>query len=386
MTFHTGVAGLQALRASWDAILGRKSQPRFFHEWSWYRAYLENLEPVPEEVCFGLLTNGNGPVAIVPLQSASQSYRGLTERFWRLPEHSHMSLADVICADDVSGEELVARLLAAMRARRMRWDCLQLSRFGDESGLSCTALTVGRGIYRDTPTTCDYLVCDRPWEALARGFSANFRSNLNKARHKIDRAGGAHYEFVNDPGRIHAVFAEHLQVEASGWKGAAGTRSAISLDPRLVGFYNSLIDDFAPAGRVFVNLMRFGERVIASQFCLCDADTIYVLKLGYDESFAHLGPGNSLLEQIVRWCSMSTRLRKINLVGSPPWFQDWKPEHSNLYRLRIFNRTALGQLHRIEWAARARLRPWVHAMRDSTVAHRLGYGHASNRAGTRRSA
>jgi CelD/BcsL family acetyltransferase involved in cellulose biosynthesis len=361
VTFHSGEAGLQALRERWAAILARNSRSRFFHEWVWYRAYLRHLEPAPDEACFALFTSSNEPVAIVPLQHASKSFHGLTSKLWRLPEHSHLLLADVICADGISGAELVAALLEGMRAHRMQWDRVQFTGFGDESCLNCPELTDAHQSHRDILTTCDHVICNQPWHAFARRFSANFRSNLNKARHKVERTGTASYEMAHELGRIRALFEEFLRVEASGWKGAAGTRSAIGLDRRLIGFYQSLIDDFAPAGRISVNVMRVEDRVIASQFCLCDADTIHVYKQGYDENFAHLGPGNSLLEHLVRWCSASGRLRKISLVGRPHWFQDWKPEHSNVYRLHIFNRTPLGQVHRIRCTARARLRPWVRA-------------------------
>ena len=74
---------------------------------------------------------------------------------------------------------------------------------------------------RDTLTTCDEVICDRPWDAFVSGLSPNFRSNLTKARHKIEHAGGASYQFVNDPAGVDALFPEFLRVEASGWKGLA---------------------------------------------------------------------------------------------------------------------------------------------------------------------
>jgi hypothetical protein len=96
--------------------------------------------------------------------------------------------------------------------------------------------------------------------------------------------------------------------------------------------------------------------VIASQFCLCDTETVFILKLGYDESFAHVGPGNSLFEQLVRWCYASPNLHEINLAGRTRWFQEWHPEPNNVYRVHLFNHTPIGQIHRIKCAAQARLR------------------------------
>lgn len=355
--FFAGYEGLQALRESWNTLLAHIRRPRYFQRWEWYEAYLLHLEPAPESVCFALLADFSDPIAIVPLQRLSLSYHGVTSRLWRLPEHSDMPLADVIAREGVSGKELVAALLAAMRRRDMVWDRLQFTGFGEESCLNCEDLAGGRPIYRDILTSCDQIVCDQPWELFARRFSSNFRSNLNKARHKVEDANAASYAIVNDPEGLRALFPEFLRVEASGWKGAAGTQTAVALDPRRTGFYESLIESFAPAGSVYINVMYFREQVIASQFCICDSDTLYVLKQGYDESFAAFAPGNSLLEQVVRWCFQNQRLRKINQVGSPLWFQDWKPERaSHLYRLHFFNTTPLGQIHRFRYAARVRLR------------------------------
>jgi hypothetical protein len=113
--------------------------------------------------------------------------------------------------------------------------------------------------------------------------------------------------------------------------------------------------------------MRFQDRVIASQFCLCDSGTLYVLKQGYDESFAAFGPGNLLLEQLMRWCFENQGLRKINQVGSPRWFRDWKPQRASyVYRLHLFNSTPLGQVHRLKYAAREGVR----AVRTSFAASR----------------
>jgi Acetyltransferase (GNAT) domain len=353
--FFAGYEGFRALRDSWAAILGSNRKRRFFQEWDWYQAYLQHLEPEPERVCFALLSDFNEAIAIVPLQIRSISFHGVTSRLWRLPEHEHMPLADVVAAEGVSGRELVEALLAGMRIRDMQWDRVQFTGFDDASCLNCRDVAGGGPIYRDVLKSCEQVVCDQPWELFARRLSPNFRSNLNKARHKLERAGGATYEIVNEAARVHALFPEFLRVEASGWKRAAGT--AVALSPGSIQFYQSLIESFSRSGRAYINVMRFQERVIAAQFCLCGSDTLYVLKQGYDESYAAFAPGNLLLEQVMRWCFDNRRLRKINQVGNPRWFRDWKPEQAGqVYRLHLFNSTPLGQVHRLKYAAREHVR------------------------------
>jgi hypothetical protein len=170
---------------------------------------------------------------------------------------------------------------------------------------------------------------------------------------------------------VRALFPEFLRIEASGWKGAAGAGTAVVLAQERVGFFRSLVENFAPQGRIFINVMRFGERLIAAQFCITDSDTLYVLKQGYDEDFAPFAPGNALLEHLVRWCYATRRFRAINQVGRPRWFQDWKPQHaSNVYRLHRFNSTPAGQVHRLKHAARARLRAVQASLRSMPIERR----------------
>ena len=82
--------------------------------------------------------------------------------------------------------------------------------------------------------------------------------------------------------------AEFLQLEASGWKGRAGTAMATSGDR---DFFHSICDDFRAMGRLRLLALEGGGQTVAMKVDLSAGDTLYGFKIGFDERYAHYSPG-----------------------------------------------------------------------------------------------
>ncbi len=66
-----------------------------------------------------------------------------------------------------------------------------------------------------------------------------------------------------------------------------------------------------------------------------------VLKIGYDEAYASLAPGNLLLEQLIQYCAFAeSRLTRLNLITGVEWHDDWKPRSEKVSNFWIYNHTA----------------------------------------------
>ena len=343
VTLVRGTQGLRAIASEWVEIANQLRRRRFYHWYGWLRSYLNALEPDPAALHFFVLRAGSRPVAIVPLKFEQERRLGIGVRVLTLPPHVHLPLRDVLCVADAVAGDVLDSLLAFLHAQRSRWDVLRFADVMHESPL--VSLQSGRGwrmIVRRAKT-CDWVVCDRPYETLARSFSRNFRSNLSKARNKLAQEAGVGFESVSRPGPdMQRCFAEFLEVEASGWKGNAGTGTAIRLHPELLRFYESLIAELAPSGALVINCLRVAGVTIAAQFCVRDEDTLYVLKLAYDERQARLAPGNMLLERVIASGFASGSFRHVSLVGDPPWFKDWRPQEAPVYTIEVYNATPIG--------------------------------------------
>jgi CelD/BcsL family acetyltransferase involved in cellulose biosynthesis len=264
-------------------------------------------------------------------------------RSLELPHHAHMLLADCVCSASNGGRGVLAALVRHLRQQRsLAWDVLYLPHLLQDS-CALRALRDERpALVLETPQTrCDYLRCV-PFEELAETLSKNFRGSLRKARNKLTRLTGLEYVCATRGPELDAALAEFLDVEASGWKGTAGTGSAIKLDERVSGFYRALAASFGQSGGCEINLLKAEGKCIAGQFCLVTGDTLYILKIGYDEAYAHVAPGNMLLEHTMRRCAEAGVIKYVNLVTDAAWHASWKPESLAVSDVSVFNPTAAG--------------------------------------------
>ncbi|MFO1022381.1 MAG: GNAT family N-acetyltransferase [Planctomycetales bacterium] len=83
-------------------------------------------------------------------------------------------------------------------------------------------------------------------------------------------------------------------------------------DPIARKFYSDLIQQLGPSGQCAIFPMTVEGKAIAGQFALLDGNTCYLLKIGYDENYKHLSPGNMLLEQLQRL--QNSNIRQVNLI------------------------------------------------------------------------
>lgn len=361
VTVVSGLSGLQEITSEWGEIVRRLGRRRFYHWYAWHGSYLSALESDPAAVHFFVLRAGARPVAIVPLKAERQRRLGFAVRVLTLPPHVHLPLRDVLCASGVAARNVVESLLRFLRDQRFPWDVIRFADVIHESPLAALRSERWWRVIARPAKTCDFVVCDRPYDTIMHSFSRNFRSNLAKARNKLMTESGVEFESVSRPGPdMQRCFAEFLEVEASGWKGSAGTGSAIKLHPELRRFYESLIAEISPAGEVVLNCLRVAGVPIAAQFCVRDEDTLYVLKLAYDERHARLAPGNMLLERVIQSGIASGSFRHVNLVGDPPWFKDWRPQEMPVFTIELYNGTAAG----LALLAIRRVKQWLRSIFD----------------------
>ena len=340
---YRGRAGLAAVSEQWRILLDGLRRKRFFHYYGWWKSYLDSLDREPDAVSIFVVRNAGQPVAILPLKRCTRKWYGLRASVWNLPEHPHLPLNDILCGRGVTAADVIAALTRALREHESgSWDVLGFTSVLEESPLAGFVTGTSSRVVTTLLETCDYLTCHGAYEDIAVEFSRNFRSNLNKARNKLAREQGVDFTSVTDHSGLIRAFAEFAEIEVSGWKGAKGTGTAIKLHPELMKFYQSLIDELSACGAIMINILKVGDRPIASQFCIKDEDTLYVLKLAYDEDWSRVAPGNMLLERVIQEGIRSKGFQYINLVGDPPWFKDWQPNSLSVYNIWLFNRTPVG--------------------------------------------
>ncbi len=333
-----GAKALPDLRAHWLRITSEMAHKRFFHLYPWHASYFGALEHDLSAMSVLVVNDGPVPAGVIPLKRDRREFYGIRLAVLELPRHVHVPLSDIVLSDRLRERDVAGAVRAFLSESRLEWDVLAFTNVLEDS---CAFALAPDDPYRVALPTrrCDYLVKPASYDKFAKTLSKNFRANLRKARNKLSRfkgEGRVQCLSVRDPGQLEWAFDEFLRVEASGWKGEAGTRSAIQFSQRLRQYYHSLLTGFAELDGYEINLLRLDKRSIGAQFCLRTGDTNYLLKIGYDEAYAKYAPGNMLLEWLLKRGN-DAQIRQINLVTDTAWHAGWAPASYQVYNVYLFN-------------------------------------------------
>jgi CelD/BcsL family acetyltransferase involved in cellulose biosynthesis len=360
-----GRSGFEALAADWHTLFDALSQPSYAQLWDWHRAHLDALA-VPDNVYFGALYDGDAAIAIVPLE-LSMGFGRLGVRVASLPRPDLHS--DILVHPRALQHFDLMGTLEAIRARIQKpWDVTRLGPTPEHSTVTqvfqktaVEARWPRRFRFSEIRGGSDALETGQ-YEALLGGLSKNFRGGLRKSRNKLAKLEGVTVQWARTPEALEAALPRFLEVEASGWKGAAGT--AITSIRFHREFYSGLMRSLGPSGRGRINLMFHGEKVIGGQLGVVLGERYYLLKIGYDESYRQEAPGNMLLERLLQEIGGDRSIRYLDLVSGTAWHDSWKPLRCRLFMHYIFHNLPLGMA---VWAAirgRKVLRPLVQELRD----------------------
>jgi CelD/BcsL family acetyltransferase involved in cellulose biosynthesis len=190
---------------------------------------------------------------------------------------------------------------------------------------------------------CDYLRLETR-QPYRMALSRNFRANLRKAENKLARQDRPEFIVASRKEDLLEHFEAFLNVEASGWKGTTGLRTAIQLSPPMLQLFTRLIERFSTDQCCRINLLKLNGETAAGQFCLLSGDTLYILKIGYNEKFSKLSPGNLLLNHVIQDAIQNGVIHDINLVTDTPWHSLWNPLSYTVYRAYLFRKTLRGRL------------------------------------------
>jgi len=351
-----GRAGFEALRAEWDALVGRGPVDVPFASHAWLSAWLEAFAPAAEPLV--LVARGRGGAALGMAVFLEQLSGGLVRLV--APANDHSCRVEWALGPDPGSA--VAALWAHLRDR-VRWDVLLL-----------------RDVARDGPTSAlleplaraDRHLTGR-WESLRTPFvrlggvpveertSARFRANLRRRARRLLELGAVAVRRAETPDEVDGALGDFLSLEASGWKGVGGT--AIALDPALVRFYARVARDAAVRGALAMRALTLDGRPVAVHLGLVHRGTYLLPKTAYDERLASLSPGQLLQREVLAECE-ARGLAGFDFLGPDmPWKRDWEPEHAPhdwlyVYRPSLAGRVVHTLKHRVRPAVKEVLSWW----------------------------
>jgi hypothetical protein len=131
---------------------------------------------------------------------------------------------------------------------------------------------------------------------LDLAMSGGKRKELRRQRRRLEEFAPVTFTSTQAPAEIDAALKDFLVIEASGWKGLAGT-AAVN-DPAVHEFMRGAVARLAATGHARVDRMFLNGRAIAATVMLCAGDTAWLWKIAYSEGLGRYSPGVQLAVQV----------------------------------------------------------------------------------------
>lgn len=324
---YDGLDGLLRLAADWHRLTAAMPDRGFHHLYETHVAYVQRMARAHGPMVFLALHDGGRVRAICPLEPQRHTILGRRQRAWGLAAGLGDVPRDVICpADDEARRELLPRVVGLLQGARDYRGWLVFERILETSVVWQCLHTLNPATFcTDVVGATAYISSDKPFKTVMAGLARNFRQNLRTQRNRLAAHTNVHLERAADPRSVAAAFEQFLEVEASGWKGTSGEKSALILKPGPLAWHREMIETLHGDERCEIDTLHADGRCIGAQFCLRNGAEYAVLKTGYDEQYSRVAPGHLLLEEALRRSCEDPQIERLNMVGDAAWLTVWRP-------------------------------------------------------------
>lgn len=281
-------AELEGLEAEWSALQAGAHDLVLGHRWFAAAATLH------EAASLRIITvrRAGRLAGIAPMAEARQHGTVWLELIGTRVLHEPAGMP----AEDSAALEALCEAL--VRQRRP----FVLQRVDDAAPLPTALRTASRwqGLVLRLPSPpCQRVDLPGAWDEYFDARSAGFRSRLRRKRRLLEAQGTVTVEHLRPgAGDLEAAIAEAADVEADGWKGAAG--SSIRQNERLRRFLLELAARFASKREFQVSFLRVGADAVAMNVLVEHDRRLWELKTGYREAWSRTSPGLLLLWETLR--------------------------------------------------------------------------------------
>lgn len=298
---------LAALVPDWEALAAEAVQPNPFYEHWMLRPALEAYG-AGELRCIAVWDDGVLG-AFFPMR-LERRYRGLpvaAARSWR---HRNMMIG-VPLLREKNAAKCLAALIAAVPAPLVEFE------------LVCTEGPFYAALTEAAPPA------DWPWfvrhayprAVLARErdprarFNSNMKNNLRRWEKRLRAAGELKSVRLQPNDDLGQWMDDFMRIEASGWKGEAGTALACREDDRR--FVAQVLPEAFRRGRLQITGLDLAGSALARHIMLTAGEGAFTFKIAYDEAHASSGPGIVAEVDNVRQFMEQAQLRWIDSNTAP---------------------------------------------------------------------
>jgi CelD/BcsL family acetyltransferase involved in cellulose biosynthesis len=266
---------------AWGDLAKRAAQPNPFFEPDFVQAAVRHLER--RRISLLVAKEGDDWIGCVPVRPARLG--GVQS--WR---HPYCFLGTPLVDRDRA--EAAMRVLLEHVCRGRRPGMLVLDRVGDGSVLDASHVAAAEldvdVVFETVHERAALLRRDEP--TYLEGMRPHHRRELQRMTRRLEEELGAQLQIDDRAGRPGSI-EEFLQIEASGWKGEAGTALGSAGH---ASFFREVCDSFAADDRLQLLALAAGDRTVAVKCNLAAGDELFCFKIGHDSELRRYSPGVQL--------------------------------------------------------------------------------------------
>jgi CelD/BcsL family acetyltransferase involved in cellulose biosynthesis len=317
-----------SLQEEWDALATAQTSPFVGHAIvsAWWDAFGGNRRLH----AYGLWENGRLAAAL-PLFDDGRRLEAMVE-----PD---LPALPVVWRDEGSLQGLVSSILAADERE------IKLARVPKEHPLLRALVhpDADRRLRLIQPGhTAPILDTTGDFEDYRRRTRPTWQSRLDAYARKMERDYDATIELIEAPASVDDALESGFRLEASGWKGRAGT--AVLSSPAMTSFYRSLVRIFLDQGKLRISRIILDGSLVAFDLAVRHGASLYSLKTGFDESYRRLSPGLVLRMSIIRRC-FEADVEAYEFLGPAyAWTRNFTSSGRDHVTVRLYSRSPAGAL------------------------------------------
>jgi CelD/BcsL family acetyltransferase involved in cellulose biosynthesis len=326
-------SAIDPVAGEWEELAERTGAPPWLRaRWvsAWWEAFGKN------ELELVALRREGRLAALIPLERRGRAVSSPTN--WHTPDFR-------LTADDDEARKALVDALYSLGRRRVslgfidRVDADTCRRAADAKGYRMLERTL------ESPP---YLRTDGDSDAYEASLDRHVMSETRRRRRRLSEQGELTFDVQDGRERLEALLEEGFRVEASGWKGEAGT--AILSQEQTRRFYTEIARWCAEQGWLRLAFLRLDGRPIAFQYLIEYDGVLSQLKGGFDEAYRKFAPGTLLLQDVIAR-AFESDARTYEFLGAMEAFKlEWATGHHDRRLLQAFAPTPAGFVDRAAFA------------------------------------
>lgn len=355
--YRGGAEIITPLVNEWRALCAEGICHQPFYQPEWIQCYVQAF--AADQTLLLLTVRRQGKLrAVLPLIEERSTFHGLPVNKLRSASNVHSCRFDIVQGKETDPNAILLALWQQLK-QLPNWHVIELLDVPCD-GNSKTLLDLAQqegfctGVWEMNPGSYLTIPPDATTgEQAMVNASPKLRAELRAKKRRLEKLGKLAMHCYEQPDE--ATLEMFYRLEASGWKGQAGT--AIRNHETTQQFYQTMVAAMSARNILRLYCLELDGKVIAAQLGLLHEGRYFDLKPAYDEAFRRHSPGHILMAEIVHDLA-SKGAQEIDFLGAlDTWKLSWSKTVRGQGHCYIFRPGILGAcLYRYKFQLLAPLR------------------------------